>query len=138
MVIEKQILKLRNREGLTQEQLAEEFGISRQAVAKWESGENIPDIYKIVQLSERFHVTLDYLVYGKNRKMTDDDIEVFIKIMEELGDYWLPDQVVEVYGDKTLGEALTDRYDNVKEMITMIRDVICRESNNGKVTEARG
>ncbi len=53
---------LRKSKGFTQEKLAEQLQVSRQAVAKWESGMAYPDILNLVQISELFHVTIDYLV----------------------------------------------------------------------------
>lgn len=53
---------LRNREGLSQEQLAERLTVSRQSVSKWELGQSTPDLDYVVQLSDVFNVSLDYLV----------------------------------------------------------------------------
>ena len=47
---------------MTQEDIAEAVGVSRQAVAKWESGETIPDLEKCKLLAELFGVSLDDLV----------------------------------------------------------------------------
>ena len=49
--------------GLTQEQLAEKMGVSRQTVAKWESGESSPDVGHCDAMAELFDVTLDALVH---------------------------------------------------------------------------
>ena len=56
------LLELRRREGLSQEQLADQLGITRQSVSKWESGAAIPELSKLVALSELFSVSVDYLV----------------------------------------------------------------------------
>lgn len=56
------IALLRNLNALTQEQVAEEIGISRQAYAKWESGETVPDIDKCGKLASFYGVSLDALV----------------------------------------------------------------------------
>lgn len=53
---------LRNKFGFSQEELAEKIGVSRQSVAKWESGESLPDIQKCFELSQIYEVTLDALV----------------------------------------------------------------------------
>ena len=53
---------LRKREGMTQEQLAERLAITRQTVSKWELGESEPDVAYLIQLSEIFQVTTDYLL----------------------------------------------------------------------------
>jgi AbrB family looped-hinge helix DNA binding protein len=53
---------LRSRSGLTQEQVAEYIGVSRQAVAKWERGESLPDILNCEALADLFEVSLTDLV----------------------------------------------------------------------------
>jgi transcriptional regulator with XRE-family HTH domain len=53
---------LRKSRGMTQEALAEILHVSRQAVAKWESGQAYPDIENLIAISERFLVTVNYLV----------------------------------------------------------------------------
>ena len=58
------IQQLRKRKGISQEELADRIGVSRQAVSKWESGQTSPDLEKIVLLSEFFEVTTDYLLKG--------------------------------------------------------------------------
>lgn len=52
----------RKKNGYTQEQIAERIGVSRQAVAKWEKGEALPDIENIVALADIYGVTIDSLV----------------------------------------------------------------------------
>lgn len=64
MSIADRILTLRKSKGMSQEQLAEAVGVSRQAVSKWESEQASPDPEKIVILSEIFGVTTDYLLKG--------------------------------------------------------------------------
>lgn len=58
------IQKLRKVNGISQEELADKVGVSRQAVSKWESGQSFPDIEKVITLSEVFDVTTDYLLKG--------------------------------------------------------------------------
>lgn len=58
------IQQLRKRKGISQEELADRIGVSRQAVSKWESGQTSPDLEKIVLLSDYFEVTTDYLLKG--------------------------------------------------------------------------
>ena len=56
------LIHLRKIQNLTQEEVAEKAGVSRQAVAKWECGETVPDIEKCRLLAELFDVSLDSLV----------------------------------------------------------------------------
>ena len=62
MKLAEKLQLMRKREGLSQEDLAEKLGISRQAVSKWESGQSVPDLNKLIILSELYNVTIDYLV----------------------------------------------------------------------------
>ena len=55
---------LRKTKGLSQEELADKVGVSRQAVSKWESEQSTPDIEKIISMSELFEVTTDYILKG--------------------------------------------------------------------------
>ena len=56
------IQSLRKAKGISQEQLADKIGVSRQAVSKWESEQSTPDIEKVILLSEFFDVTTDYIL----------------------------------------------------------------------------
>jgi transcriptional regulator with XRE-family HTH domain len=62
MTLGEKILLLRKQNSMTQEQLAERLDITRQTVSKWELQESEPDINYLVQLSEIFQVTTDYLL----------------------------------------------------------------------------
>lgn len=61
-MINMNLKNLRNRHQLTQEDVAEHLNVSRQAVAKWEKGESIPDIANCIALAKLYNVTLDNLV----------------------------------------------------------------------------
>lgn len=79
MILSDKIILLRKKNNLTQEELAEKLGVSRQSVSKWEMGNSIPDINKIIQLSDVFGVKTDYLL-----KDEIDDIEYSDDTVEEL------------------------------------------------------
>ena len=59
-----QLKKLRKEKHLTQEQVAAELHISRQAVSNWENNKNLPDIEVIIEISKVFHLSLDQLILG--------------------------------------------------------------------------
>lgn len=61
-MISEKITELRKGRGWSQEQLAEQLGISRQSVSKWESGMAVPDLDRIIKISDLFGVSVDYLV----------------------------------------------------------------------------
>lgn len=62
MILAEKIMKLRKQSGWSQEELAMKLNISRQSVSKWESGASIPDLDKIIKLSQIFGVSTDYLL----------------------------------------------------------------------------
>ena len=62
MIISEKIMSLRKEAGWSQEELADKLDVSRQSVSKWESSQSIPDMDKIVKMSELFGVSTDYLL----------------------------------------------------------------------------
>lgn len=62
MILADKIIEERKKNGWSQEELANKLGVSRQAVSKWESAGSIPDLQRILQMSEMFGVTTDYLL----------------------------------------------------------------------------
>ena len=62
MALSEKLYELRKKDGLSQEQLAEQLGVSRQAISKWESGKAVPESDTLISISKYFDVTLDYLM----------------------------------------------------------------------------
>ena len=61
-MISENIVKLRKKYNLSQEEVAEKIGVTRQTIAKWENGESVPDVIHSNALAELFDITLDNLV----------------------------------------------------------------------------
>lgn len=72
MKLSDKILNLRKKQGMSQEELADSLGVSRQAVSRWEVGSALPDAINILQLSKLFDVTTDYLL--NDDYQSDNDI----------------------------------------------------------------
>lgn len=72
MTVGDRIQNLRKTKGMSQEELADKVGVSRQAVSKWESEQATPDLEKVVIMSELFEVTTDYMLKGIEPVKTDD------------------------------------------------------------------
>ena len=70
---------MRKANNLTQEQLAEKLDVSRQSVSKWECGQAVPELDKIVALSAIFNVTTDYML----KSSEIDDLSVKTGILEK-------------------------------------------------------
>lgn len=62
MTLGEKIFKLRSEKGLSQEAFGDNLGVSRQSVSKWETDQSVPELEKIVAISELFGVTTDYLL----------------------------------------------------------------------------
>lgn len=62
MILSDKIINLRKKAGWSQEELASQLGVSRQSVSKWESAQSVPDMNKILKMSQVFHVSTDYLL----------------------------------------------------------------------------
>lgn len=62
MQFSEKLIRLRRAAGLSQEQLADQLGVTRQSVSKWESDAAMPELGKLIALSEKFAVSVDYLV----------------------------------------------------------------------------
>lgn len=62
MSLSKRIYELRKSNRMSQEALAEKINVSRQSISKWESGETVPEIDRVIELSKVFGVSTDYLL----------------------------------------------------------------------------
>ena len=75
------LIQLRKKHGLSQEELADKLGLSRQAVSKWERAEASPDTDNLICLAKLYGVSLDELL------STDEDVETIVKeqVKKEFG-----------------------------------------------------
>ena len=64
MTLGQNICRLRTERGLSQGDLADALEVSRQSISKWETDASVPELEKLLRLSELFHITLDELVKG--------------------------------------------------------------------------
>lgn len=93
MELHERIAVIRKTRGLTQEQLGELVGVTRQAVSKWESGQAVPDALTIARLCQELNLSADYVLLGKETKaLTENFIDQGNMGMEETDPaYQLPD-----------------------------------------------
>ena len=98
MILAEKISEERKKNGWNQEELAEKLSVSRQSVSKWESGQSVPDLNRILELARIFGVTTDYLLKDeieeaenvdgfkstesskKLRKVTMEEADEFLRI----------------------------------------------------------
>lgn len=87
MSIADRIQSLRKEKGISQEELAEQVGVSRQAVSKWESEQSSPEVDKIILLSDYFGVTTDYLLKGKEANQREEKKKLDLKVYTIVGTF---------------------------------------------------
>ncbi len=81
MILADKIIRLRKKNGWSQEELAEKMQVSRQAVSKWEGAQTAPDLEKVLMLSNLFGVTTDYLLKDEieDEEFTDENDNISVK-----------------------------------------------------------
>lgn len=90
MNLGEKIFKLRKEKGLSQEVLAEQIGTTRQAVSKWENNQGYPETEKLLQLSNIFGVSTDFLL--KDEKSTKDNSEKGFYVNKEMARGYLANE----------------------------------------------
>ena len=76
--------ELRKEKGLTQEQLAEQFGVSNRTVSRWENGSNMPDLSMLVEIADYYDVEIREILDGerKSENMMKEEKETLLKIAD--------------------------------------------------------
>ena len=91
MILADKIMQLRKKAGWSQEELAEQLGVTRQSVSKWEGAQSIPDLEKVVQMSRLFGVSTDFLLKDEleteDRALSEDVPPLRRVTMEEASAY---------------------------------------------------
>ena len=80
------LYELRKKQGLSQEELAEKLGVSRQAVSKWERSESSPDTDNLIALAQLYGMSLDELIYGEKASKEEPKADAAYSDNEEPGE----------------------------------------------------
>ena len=90
MELNERLYELRKNNNWSQEELAEKLDVSRQTISKWESNKAIPELEKLIKLSEIYNITLDELVKGEVSEniLKEDSNKKFQKLKSFLKKYW--------------------------------------------------
>ena len=78
--------ELRKGKGLTQEQLAEQFNISRRSVSRWETGSNMPDVVLLIEIADFFEVDIREIIDGERKSENMDKEKETLKKVAEYAD----------------------------------------------------
>lgn len=112
MTFSEKLLNLRTERGYSQEYLAEQLGVSRQSISKWELGTTLPEIDKLISISDFFDVSIDYLLKSNVKLQQDDSFDrVVLKFLASAQDM---DEI-----SKELVDIIKDGVIDSDEMIRM-------------------
>ena len=150
-MISQNIQYLRQKQGMTQEGLAQEIGVSRQTVAKWESGDSLPDIENLSALAKLFNVTLDDLVnhdeHTEQVPIPPKDHFMFgVLRIDENMHIQIPEQACEVFdlkpgsdllmlGDRNEGIALVKVDEALSRMEPFTKLILAHRESEGEDNE---
>lgn len=86
MKLYEKITLYRKKNGLSQEELAEKIGVSRQAVSKWETGDALPEITKLKALADTFNITVDFLLDEETTEFSQQIQPQSISVLDKYAD----------------------------------------------------
>lgn len=124
MSFSEKIYILRTKAGLSQDEMAGKFGVSRQSIWKWENGVSYPEIDKIIKISEVFHVSTDYLLKDNFKvKIKEGNIEKaalqFLGVSQDMEK--MSEQIIEIMRDGVIDD--TERV-QLEESMAALEHVI--------------
>ncbi|MGN1181678.1 MAG: helix-turn-helix domain-containing protein [Faecalibacillus sp.] len=128
MTLEKQIKNYRKQSGMSQEQMADKIGVSRQAVTKWENGTGTPDITNLIAIAELFHISLDELLL--NEKSTKRQSDFLYESMTEYDIDGMKNFDVKLGGANTV---VLRCYDGEKIKVILSSDTLQRLQSDYKI-----
>jgi len=115
MSLGEKLLDLRKKAGLSQEDVAEKLGVSRQTVSKWETDQTVPELIKAKLLSQLYSVSYDYLISGSQIGGDLTDIELIVDEIDWTSAWSKKYPILATYqgisGINTYSEKISQLYD---------------------------
>lgn len=126
MTFGEKLYSLRTQAKISQIQLAEILGVSRQTVSKWETGSMLPEIDKLIRISDQFHVSTDYLLReSKPEKVSANLDRLVLKFLGSAQDMdVISKELVEVMRDGVIDEEEREQINEIIATLDAIEVVI--------------
>lgn len=120
------LLNLRTRYGYSQEVLAEKLKVSRQAISKWELGTTLPETNKVIEISDFFGVSTDYLLKDEsqlnNNESLDRVVLKFLSSAQDMGD--ISKELVDIMADGVIDDDEKVRMNTIINTLDKISTII--------------
>lgn len=141
-MISQNILSLRTRAAMTQEELAQGIGVARQTVVKWEAGDAIPDLDNATALAKLFDVTLDSLVHHDEEQIgypvTPRGLHIFgVVRMGERGQVVIPKRARDIFGLHAGSELLVLGDESQGLALQRVEDAVAMLESYGRAVSER-
>ncbi|MDD7794299.1 helix-turn-helix transcriptional regulator [Clostridium sp. 'White wine YQ'] len=144
MSLGEKLLDLRKKAALSQEDVAEKLGVSRQTVSKWESDQTVPELIKAKLLSELYNVSYDYLISGTPIGGDLTSIELIVDEIDWTSAWSKKYPILASYqgmkGIETYSKKISDLYDTFKnefnfddsDTVLVLKDILYQKYKMAK------
>lgn len=144
MSLGEKLLDLRKKSGLSQEEVADKLGVSRQTVSKWETDQTVPELIKAKLLSQLYNVSYDYLISGCQVGGDVTSIEMIVDEIDWTAAWSKKYPILASYqgikGTNEYRERISKLYDECKEefglsdqdTVLVLKDILYQKYKEGK------
>ena len=139
MTLGEKLLDLRKKLGLSQEEVAEKLNVSRQTISKWETGQTVPELFKVKLLSELYNVSYDYLISSSQISGDLTSIENIVDEIDWTSAWSKKYPVLSTYqginGISSYVEKISNRYEEFKcefnlndqDTVLILKDILYKK-----------